>query len=75
MARISAAQCKLARAALGLGIRELAGAADVLPDTVERFERGEALPNRTIDVIQCTLEVAGVEFVPDDGVRLRQGAR
>ena len=75
MARISATQCKMARAALGLGVRELAGAADVSPDTVERFESGEAVPNRTIDDIQHTLDVAGVELVPDNGVRLRQGAR
>jgi transcriptional regulator with XRE-family HTH domain len=65
-------QCRMARAALGLGIRELAAAAKVSIDTVDRFERGEELKERTIEAIQRALEVAGVEFTNSDqpGVRL-----
>ena len=62
----------MARAALGLGVRELAAAAKVSVDTVARFERGEELKERTIDALKRALEVAGVEFTNGDqpGVRV-----
>jgi transcriptional regulator with XRE-family HTH domain len=72
---ITRVQCRMARAALGLGVRELARAAQVSPDTVARFERGEDLRERTIEGLQQALEDAGVEFIPANGggpgVRLR----
>jgi len=72
-----AAQCKMARAALGLGVRELAELARVSPDTIARLERGEQLRDRTIEDIKRTLESAGVIFVDENdngpGVRLRRG--
>jgi transcriptional regulator with XRE-family HTH domain len=66
----------MARAALGLGVRELAAAAKVSIDTVARFERGEELKERTIDALQRSLEAAGVEFTNGDqpGVRLTKTA-
>src|SRR6202035_3402905 len=69
-------QCRMARAALGLGVRELAAAAKVSIDTVARFERGDELKERTIDALQRTLEAAGVEFTNGDqpGVRLTKAA-
>jgi transcriptional regulator with XRE-family HTH domain len=65
-------QCRMARAALGLGVRELAIAAKVAIDTVVRFERGEELKARTVEALQRALENAGVEFTNGDqpGVRL-----
>ena len=41
----------MARAALGLGIRELARRAKVAPGTIVRLERGEALKERTVEAI------------------------
>jgi transcriptional regulator with XRE-family HTH domain len=69
-------QCRMARAALGLGVRELAAAAKVSIDTVARFERGDELKERTIDALQRALEAAGVEFTNGDrpGVRLTWAA-
>src|ERR1700751_253965 len=69
-------QCRMARAALGLGVRELAVAAKVSVDTVARFERGDELKERTIDALQRALEAAGVEFTNGDkpGVRLTRAA-
>ena len=64
-------QCKMARAALGLGVRELAAKAGVSPDTVFRLKKGETLHRRTVIAIREALEDAGVEFLPDGGVRLR----
>ena len=73
---MNAAQCKMARAATGLGVRELAEAAGVSPNTVARLERGEDLKQATIDSIRAALESAGVEFIPENGggagVRLRK---
>lgn len=71
-----AVQCKMARAALGLGVRELANKAKVSPDTIARLERGEALRERTVDDIRLALEQAGIEFIAENGggagVRLRE---
>jgi transcriptional regulator with XRE-family HTH domain len=62
-----AIQCKMARAALGWGVRELAEAAQVSPDTVTRFERGEPLRSRTVEAIKAAMEKAGVQFIPENG--------
>ena len=69
-------QCRMARAALGWGVRELAAAAKVSTDTVARFERGDELKERTIDALQRALEAAGIEFTNGDqpGLRLTKGA-
>jgi len=69
-------QSRMARAALGWGIRELAGSAKVSIDTVARFERGEELKERTVDAIRHALVAAGIEFIDENGggpgVRLRK---
>ena len=72
----TALQCRMARAALGWGVRELAAAAKVSTDTVARFERGDELKERTIEALRRTLEAAGVKFIDENGggagVRLRK---
>jgi len=69
-------QCRMARAALGLGLRELAAAAKVSIDTVARFERGEELKERTVEALQRALEEAGIVLIDENGdgpgVRLRK---
>ena len=67
------AQCKMARAALGLGVRDLAKLADVSQDTISRLERGEALKLSTRLKIRTALESAGVVFLDENGggVKLR----
>jgi transcriptional regulator with XRE-family HTH domain len=69
-------QCRMARAAVGWGVRDLAAAAKVSIDTVVRFERGDELKDRTVEAIQRTLEAAGVEFIDGNGggagVRVRK---
>jgi transcriptional regulator with XRE-family HTH domain len=57
----------MARAALNLGVRELATAASVSTNTITRLERGESLYPRTVDAIRTALEAAGVEFIPENG--------
>jgi transcriptional regulator with XRE-family HTH domain len=65
-------QCRMARAGLGLGVRRLAAAAKVSPDTVIRFEHGERIRQRTIDSLRQVLEAVCVEFTDGrkPGVRL-----
>jgi transcriptional regulator with XRE-family HTH domain len=72
--KLQPVQCRMARSALGWGVRELAAAAKVSVDTVSRFERGDALRDRTLDDMRRALEAAGVEFTNGDapGVRMRK---
>lgn len=60
-------QCKMARVAVGWGVRDLAAAAKVSSDTVARLERGEELRERTVAAIRGALEAAGVEFIAENG--------
>ncbi|MER9248369.1 helix-turn-helix domain-containing protein [Mesorhizobium sp. M0074] len=73
--KISAAQCRGARAMLGISQRELADAAKVSRPTVVDFERGARVPHpNNMAAIRQALEVAGIEFIPENsggpGVRL-----
>jgi transcriptional regulator with XRE-family HTH domain len=69
------AQCRMARAALKIGVRELAEIANVSTNTITRFEQDEPLRPRTIDAIRGALEQYGAVFMDRDlnggpGVRL-----
>nr|WP_206079057.1 helix-turn-helix transcriptional regulator [Mesorhizobium camelthorni] len=72
---MNSVQCKMARAAVGWGVRDLAKKAGVAVDTVSRLERGEELLPRTVSALRSTLESAGVIFIDQNGngpgVRLR----
>lgn len=64
----------MARAALGLGVRDLARLAGVSQDTISRLERGEALKVSTRLKIRNALESAGIEFIDKNGggVKLKE---
>ena len=57
----------MARAALGLGVRELATLSYVAQATVSRLERGEVLRPATVASIRAALEQAGIEFIAENG--------
>jgi transcriptional regulator with XRE-family HTH domain len=67
----------MARAALEIGVRDLARLAGVSAMTVTRFENGhsEGYP-ATLEKLRGALELAGVEFIAENGggagVRLRK---
>ena len=69
-------QLKMARAAVGWGVRELAKKAGVTANTVTRIENGADAKQSTMDRLQHALEAAGIEFVQENGggpgVRLRK---
>jgi|tagenome__1003787_1003787.scaffolds.fasta_scaffold10479933_1 transcriptional regulator with XRE-family HTH domain len=69
---ISAAQCRMARAALRWTVRDLAREAEVSTGTVMRIELdGHGEPSAaSLARVQHVLEEAGVEFLRGEGVRL-----
>ena len=73
---MTGAQCRMARAGTGLGVRELAEAAQVSPSTITRLEAGEELKARTVAAVRQVLEEAGVIFIDENGggpgVRLKK---
>ena len=77
---ITRLQVRMARTALGWGVRDLARQAGVSPTTVSRFEHGAHTRVDTVALFQDVLERAGIVFVPSDeeagpGVRLREPRR
>jgi transcriptional regulator with XRE-family HTH domain len=62
-----AVQVKMARAAVGWGVRELAKKAGVTANTVTRIENGADAKQSTMDRLQQALEAAGVEFIEENG--------
>jgi transcriptional regulator with XRE-family HTH domain len=65
---LTSQQCRMARAALAWGVRDLASRAEVGPSTVHNFERGYTKPNRsTLAAIRRAFEAAGIEFIDANG--------
>jgi len=74
---ITAGQCRGARGILGWNQADLAKAAGLAVLTVQQFEAGIGRPRRsTIVVIRQAFELAGIEFIDENGggpgVRLRK---
>lgn len=69
-------QLKMARAALGLGVRELAELSGITANTISRIENGNDAKASTLDTLRKCLENAGVIFIEQNGfgpgVRLRE---
>ncbi|MGP8141349.1 MAG: helix-turn-helix domain-containing protein [Terriglobales bacterium] len=69
-------QVRMARAAIGWGVRDLAEKAGITANTVTRIENGADAKQSTMDALQRALEMGGVEFTNGDqpGVRLAKAA-
>jgi transcriptional regulator with XRE-family HTH domain len=69
---MKAVQLRMARAAVGWGVRELAEKAGVTANTVTRIENGADSKQSTMNALQRALEEAGVEFTNGEqpGVRV-----
>jgi len=75
---ISASQLRAARGLIGWSQQDLSDDSEVGRATVADFESGKRTPyTSTLEKLRDTLEVAGVEFIAenggDAGVRLRKG--
>lgn len=67
-------QVKMARAALGLGVRELGELAGVSFTTISRFETGKSgLQLSTAQTIRNALEAQGVQFLESGQVATGPG--
>ena len=74
---ITRSQVRMARAALGWGVRDLGKRAGVSANTVSRFENGLGTNVATLKQIKLALEEAGIIFIPEGsdagpGIRLRE---
>ena len=69
-------QSKMARVALGWGVRDLAKKASKSPNTIARLERGEDMRADTLADVRSAFEKAGVVFIEENGggpgVRLKK---
>jgi hypothetical protein len=71
-AMITAAQCRSARTLLSWSLNKLASAASVPANVIDSFEMERQRPDAaTIGALQGAFEDVGVEFLPDDDVRVR----
>ena len=71
-------QCRMARTATGLGIRDLAARAGIAASTLQRIERDEDVRVSSVRAVREALEAVGVIFLEEDerhgpGIRLRKG--
>ena len=73
---ISRIQVKMARAALGWSVRDLAAKAEIAANTVSRYENGADAYGETLLKMQRVFEQAGILFIDENGggpgVRLRK---
>ena len=69
-------QCRMARAALEWRTTDLARAANIGANTVNRFETGRDARISTVEKLRTALEAAGVMFIAENGggagVRFRE---
>ncbi len=64
---VTKAQVKMARVALGWGVRDLARQADLTAQTVTKFENGGNVTLETLEKLKSALENAGITWVPENG--------
>lgn len=72
---LTSVQIRMARAALGWGVRDLAKKAGLAPNTVSRFENGHGARVETLVLIERAFADEGIVFLEADqtggpGVRL-----
>lgn len=73
-------QCRMGRAALQWGVRDLAEKAGMSPNTIARLERGESMAAETLDTLREAFERAGVRILDPDrsggeGARFKRTSR
>lgn len=71
---ITPLQARMGRAALRLGVRDVASAARVAIETVSRVEAGLTANESTPAAIQRALESLGLDFIFENGERRRRSS-
>ncbi len=73
---MSPAQLRMARAALRWSQAELAERSGVFINTIKAYESGASDPKRSTQLsLKRALSKVGIEFIDDNGVRLREPQR
>lgn len=73
---VTSAQVRMARAALDWTVRDLAEATGLHRNTITNIEVGRYAGNQDLlSVIEKAFRGAGIEFMPENGVRLRETGR
>jgi transcriptional regulator with XRE-family HTH domain len=62
-AAMNSAQCRMARAGLGLSLKALGSLAGVRVMTISKFEAGGTIVAPTIEKLRACLAAQGVEFI------------
>ena len=60
-------QVRMARAALGWGVRDLASKVGVSANTISRYENGSDALGSTLSKIRRVFEEAGIIFIDENG--------
>jgi predicted transcriptional regulator len=72
----SPGQCRAARALLDVSRDWLARRSGVSKRAISNFEAGKTTPiPNNLAAIRQALEQAGIEFLPEEGVKLRDGQK
>ena len=66
---MQAVQIKMARAALGLTVEELATKAGLAPSAIEEAEGGKSGDQETFRLLNLFFSANGIELIDSDGVR------
>ena len=66
-------QCKMARTALGWGVRDLAEYSQVGTATISRFESGKSVNTNTVSALTKAFVEHGIKFISDDEASLEGG--
>jgi transcriptional regulator with XRE-family HTH domain len=73
---VTSAQLRMARAALNWTVRDLAQATGLHRNTITNIEIGRyAGDQNSLERIETVLRKAGVEFIDENGVRLRKRSK
>lgn len=64
----------MARAALKVGVREVAELARVTPNTISRFENGSDPKQSTVEALKKVYQSLGVQFLDDGDIANGTGA-
>jgi transcriptional regulator with XRE-family HTH domain len=65
---INSTHVKMARAALGWSVRDLAKEASISPTSVTSFEKDRSINVRTLKAMEDAFANAGIEFIEQNGV-------
>jgi transcriptional regulator with XRE-family HTH domain len=77
---VTSAQLRMARAAIGWTVRDLANATGLHRNTITNIETGRyAGDPKTLEIVEAALSKAGIEFIEENGggpgVRLKQSQK